>query len=161
MCEAMKRLLESGPKPEPVPASPIQRVRPVPRAIPPTLPVPVPPPPPRVRKASASFVGPRPHTIALVATSTDPAHRGESTRSVVDVDRFTIGRSPKTTNFVLRDPAVSRQHAILERTAEGYVIVDMASRNGVLVNGARVTRSVLRPGDVVAIGPFSIVVERA
>ncbi len=79
---------------------------------------------------------------------------------VIDRDRFVIGRSPKNTSMVLRDPAVSRQHAIIERTGEGFVVVDMASRNGVLLNGTRVTRAVLRPGDVIAIGPFSIAVER-
>lgn len=145
--EAMKRMLESGPQPAP-------RTMP---SLPPTRP-PVLAPPPRQRKSSSSFVGPRP--LALVATSSDPSHRDEVLRMVIDRDRFVIGRSPKNTSMVLRDPAVSRQHAIIERTGEGFVVVDMASRNGVLLNGTRVTRAVLRPGDVIAIGPFSIAVER-
>jgi hypothetical protein len=154
LSEAMKRLIESGPRPEAT-----MRVQP---SRPPSLPLPakpivVPPPPQRPRKTT----GTRRAAIALVATSADPAHADEVVRSIVDADRFVIGRSPKQTNMVLRDPAVSRQHAIVERTAEGYVLVDIASRNGVLLNGARVTRAVLRPGDVIAIGPFSVVVERS
>ena len=43
----------------------------------------------------------------------------------------------------------------------GWVIVDMASTNGILVNGVRVTRASLRAGDVLEIGPFTIAVERA
>jgi len=50
---------------------------------------------------------------------------------------------------------------MIERTDQGFVIVDMASTNGVLVNGTRTTRAVIRPGDVIGVGPFAIVVERA
>lgn len=82
-------------------------------------------------------------------------------RSVVDRDRFVIGRRKREASFVVADPNVSRQHAMLERTREGWVILDMASTNGVFVNGSRVTRALLRVGDVVAIGPARIIVERA
>jgi pSer/pThr/pTyr-binding forkhead associated (FHA) protein len=61
----------------------------------------------------------------------------------------------------MRDPNVSRQQAMVERTPGGWVIVDMASTNGIVVNGVRVTRAPLRAGDVLEIGPFTIAVERA
>lgn len=69
-----------------------------------------------------------------------------------------IGRSPKEAQLVLRDPGVSRQHAMVEHNPKtgGLVIVDMASTNGVILNGQRVTRSPLRPGDRIEIGPFTI-----
>lgn len=82
-------------------------------------------------------------------------------RSVVDRDRFVIGRRKREAAFVVADPNVSRQHAMLERTREGWVILDMASTNGVFVNGTRVTRSLVRVGDIVVIGPARIIVERA
>jgi hypothetical protein len=83
---------------------------------------------------------------------------GKETR--IDRDAFVIGRSSRDANLVLRDPQVSRQHAIVERQGSAYVIADMASTNGVIVNGKRVSRVILRPGDVVNIGPFAIGVGR-
>lgn len=102
---------------------------------------PLPPPLPPVRTRIALHAGTR--------------------RAIVDRDRFVIGRSAKQAHFVVADPNVSRQHAILERTPQGWIVVDMASTNGVILNGARVTRAALRPGDVLEIGPTRIAVERA
>ena len=82
-------------------------------------------------------------------------------RVVVDRDRFVLGRSARDAHFPLRDGGVSRQHAIVERVPGGWVIVDMASTNGIHVNGVRVTRAPIRAGDVLDIGPFTIAVERA
>jgi pSer/pThr/pTyr-binding forkhead associated (FHA) protein len=88
------------------------------------------------------------------------ALRVDGARTLVDRDAFVLGRSADA-NLVLRDASVSRQHAIIERVGTVWVIVDMASTNGVVVNGTRVARAVLRPGDVIRIGPFAVHVERA
>lgn len=50
---------------------------------------------------------------------------------------------------------------MIERGPDGWMVVDMASTNGVQLNGARVTRAPIRIGDVIGIGPFTIRVERA
>jgi pSer/pThr/pTyr-binding forkhead associated (FHA) protein len=50
---------------------------------------------------------------------------------------------------------------MIERVGTAWVIVDMASTNGAVVNGNRVARAVLLPGDVIRIGPFAVHVERA
>jgi hypothetical protein len=151
--EAMKRLLADeglkvAPKAPPPLAPPSKRPL---LARPPPL---VPPPPPS-RRATGSFVGQKAAVGELLAL-----RLGEQ-RVVVDRDRFVLGRSARDAHFALRDGNVSRQHAIVERTPTGWVIVDMASTNGVLVNGVRVTRAPLREGDVLEIGPFTIAVERA
>lgn len=91
-------------------------------------------------------------TIALVCG-------GE--RAVVDRERVVIGRSAKEAQLVLRHQAVSRQHAIVERLGAVFWLVDMASTNGVVVNGKKATRAIIGPGDVLTIGPFTIAVERA
>jgi hypothetical protein len=154
--EAMKRLLvETGtglPQTSPVTAPP-----PPPRrrtTAPPAAP-PVRLPPPPVRRPTGSFVGPKPAGVELIAL------RLGQERTIVDRDRFLIGRGAKHAQLVVPDPNVSRQHAILERTPRGWVVVDMASTNGVYLNGARVTRAAVRAGDVIEIGPARIVVERA
>jgi two-component system, cell cycle response regulator len=52
---------------------------------------------------------------------------------------------------------VSRQHAALERAADGTVqIFDLGSRNGTFVNGERVSRSRLQDGDKIQIGDTTI-----
>jgi hypothetical protein len=146
--EAMKRLLHERALQQQAP-----RALPAPpgSASPSRLPPP-PPPPPR-KRPTGSFVGPRPEGIAL---------RVGDDRFVVDRDRFVIGRAARDANLVVRDAGVSRQHAILERVeGEGWVVVDMASTNGVVLNGSPVTRARVRPGDVIVIGPAQIRVERA
>ena len=82
-------------------------------------------------------------------------------RVVVDRARVVIGRSAKEAQLVLRHNAVSRQHAIVERLGAVFWLVDMASMNGVIVNGRKATRAIIGPGDVLTIGPFTIAVERA
>jgi len=116
--------------------------------------LPPPPPPPRSRRATGSFVGEKAAVAGAIAL-----RLGEQ-RLVVDRDRFVLGRSAREAHFPLRDPNVSRQHAIIERTPGGWVIVDMASTNGIHLNGVRVTRAPIRAGDQLEIGPFMIAVER-
>ncbi|MDQ4145670.1 MAG: FHA domain-containing protein [Actinomycetota bacterium] len=65
----------------------------------------------------------------------------------------TIGRDQAT--IVLREPAVSRRHARLERKGEAWSIRDEKSTNGTFVNGRRLAdgeSAALRPGDLVAVG---------
>jgi DNA-binding CsgD family transcriptional regulator len=59
----------------------------------------------------------------------------------------------------LKGGLVSRHHARLSFDASGLTIEDLQSRNGVTVNGARITRSaMLGHGDVIGIGLRSILV---
>ena len=70
-----------------------------------------------------------------------------------------LGRSPGCDVPLLSDPLVSRRHALLTSTAEGYEIIDLGSANGTLLNGAPLegpTR--LLDGDVVALGHYVITV---
>ncbi len=62
-----------------------------------------------------------------------------------------IGRSPKN-QISLPFAEVSRHHANVVFTPDGYKIVDLNSGNGILVNGKRVTDYVLVDGDVIQIG---------
>ncbi len=65
--------------------------------------------------------------------------------------RMTIGRDQGCT-VELPDDFLSRTHAILDLTDEGYRITDCESRNGTFVNDQRVTTHLLSPGDQVRIG---------
>jgi adenylate cyclase len=78
---------------------------------------------------------------------------GERTLSLQDGNTWRIGRHEQS-DLVLVDDLVSRKHAIVQRTEHGdYYLIDLGSRNGSYLNGARVTvPRILNHGDVVAIG---------
>lgn len=66
--------------------------------------------------------------------------------------RVLIGRAPGC-QFVLADVSVSRTHAELRRSGDNWLLSDLGSMNGTLVNGYRIfapTR--VRPGDEIAFG---------
>jgi pSer/pThr/pTyr-binding forkhead associated (FHA) protein len=72
-----------------------------------------------------------------------------------------IGRNPAA-DVVLDDASVSRRHALITRRGEQIVILDDRSRNGVHVNGKRVSESPLADGDVIACGHVTLrFIERA
>ncbi len=62
-----------------------------------------------------------------------------------------LGRDPGC-DIVLNDTKCSRRHAVVEDTPEGLVIRDSGSANGVYVNGRRVDRSFVKPGDTIRLG---------
>ena len=55
---------------------------------------------------------------------------------------------------------VSRHHAQLISSPEGSVLEDLNSTNGVYLNGKRVRRHKLSPGDVIKIGTHELVYSR-
>lgn len=70
-------------------------------------------------------------------------------------DVTTIGRG--SGNIIqTKDREASRQHCRIEKTPDGYRLVDNRSRNGTFLNGARVDVQMLKPGDEIRIGEFRI-----
>lgn len=66
-----------------------------------------------------------------------------------------IGRAP-TNDLELADPAISGEHCRVKPEDGGYVIYDVESTNGTLVNGVPIDRHVLKPGDVISLGQVGI-----
>ncbi len=66
-----------------------------------------------------------------------------------------LGRS-RQCDVVINDPNVSRRHAEVRREADGYVVVDLESTNGILVNGRGVKRVALADGDRLQLGTTSL-----
>ena len=70
----------------------------------------------------------------------------------------TIGRDPDCT-VRLDTVQVSRLHAEVTAVAGGHAVCDLASKNGVFLNGERVERASLGSGDVLRVGDWLAVVE--
>ena len=69
-----------------------------------------------------------------------------------------IGRSPE--NMVqLEGSEISKHHAAIRNTPAGWVIEDLGSRNGVLVNETRVPRAIIKHGDKILIGSEEFIFE--
>jgi hypothetical protein len=76
---------------------------------------------------------------------------GAGKRRVLTPPRVVIGRS-RECDVVLDDPNVSRQHAELRADAGRWLVRDLGSTNGVLVNGRAVERAALEAGDEITVG---------
>lgn len=70
-------------------------------------------------------------------------------------ERLVIGRL-KACDICLQDKNASREHAVVEREGSGWVLQDLGSTNGTLVNDEPVSRVRLRDGDVITIGVSEI-----
>ena len=77
-------------------------------------------------------------------------HEVELSGSVV-----VLGRDPGC-DLVLNDTKCSRRHAVVEEGPEGVVVRDTESANGTHVNGRRVERALLTPGDVIRLGEVQL-----
>lgn len=72
-------------------------------------------------------------------------------RFVLGDDIVTIGRAPECV-IMLEDPNVSRNHAEIRPSGEGFVLADVGSTNGSKINGIRVSERVLNDGDELTFG---------
>jgi two-component system, NtrC family, response regulator HydG len=78
-------------------------------------------------------------------------------RSVAVTGSVTIGRDDQNT-LAIADPALSRRHCVVEPGGTRLVLRDLDSRNGVFVNGSRVTEQPLADGDQIRIGDSVLLV---
>ena len=76
---------------------------------------------------------------------------------VLALGSTTVGRHPESDIF-LDDITVSRHHCRFVADVSSLEVEDSGSTNGTYVNGDRVDRAALRPGDEVLIGRFHLIV---
>lgn len=69
--------------------------------------------------------------------------------------RITLGRR-KYSDILLDNPAVSGDHALIERIGRDVYLEDRASTNGTKLNGKPVRRQMLRFGDEIGIAPYAL-----
>jgi pSer/pThr/pTyr-binding forkhead associated (FHA) protein len=66
-----------------------------------------------------------------------------------------LGRGPDVT-IAFADDSMSRQHAALDLTGEGFRIRDLGSTNGIEVNGSAVNSADLKHGDKISLGTHTL-----
>ncbi len=69
---------------------------------------------------------------------------------------LTIGRRKKN-NLVIEDRAVSGHHAKIDSVGDGFVLLDLQSKNGSFVNEQLINSHWLKDGDTINIGEHSLV----
>jgi hypothetical protein len=84
-------------------------------------------------------------------------------RIALSDERIKLGKAPAPEAGarieVLEDQYMSREHMVIERRGEGWILRDVGSRNGTAVNDTRVDEHLLRPGDVIRAGHLALRVE--
>ena len=78
------------------------------------------------------------------------------TRYALVGEKMSVGRVPDN-DIQLDDFTVSRQHAVLVRESNDWLLRDLGSLNGTYVNNERVEEAVVRHGDAIQIGRFRLV----
>ena len=73
----------------------------------------------------------------------------------LEQDRTSLGRAPECEIF-LDDVTVSRRHAVVTRSDDGFSLHDEGSLNGTYVNRRRVESAKLEDGDEVQIGKYKL-----
>ena len=63
-----------------------------------------------------------------------------------------IGKAPGLNDVVLDEDTVSRQHCEIARDGRGWLLRDLGSTNGTLLDGAEIREAYLRPGSLVTVG---------
>ena len=143
--------MSGGYAPPPMPPSMQQPPMPPSMQQPPPPPPPAyggmqqPPPPAPMPAAPPPAQGPAPGTGAGSPTLA-AFYAGQ--RFVVNKDRFIIGRGKQSSDLTIKDPNVSRQHAMVEFLNGQYYMVDMGSTNGVEYNSQRIARKAIAEGDL-------------
>ena len=88
---------------------------------------------------------------ALLVTSGE--RKGQSL--AFEGDLLRIGKNPDN-DLVLEDTTVSREHCQIVRDPKGYLVRDLGSTNGTLLDGAEVREGYLRPGSLITVGRIEL-----
>ena len=80
----------------------------------------------------------------LVVLGKGPGGAGDHTQEL-DQPAVFVGRDPQST-LVLDHPSVAAEHFRVQREEDGWLLLDLGSERGTLVDGARVDRAWLKPG---------------
>src|ERR1051325_7307045 len=82
-------------------------------------------------------------------------------RETVIQDIVKVGKDAKS-HLRVDDELASRMHAVIEvASSDDITLIDLGNEPGTLVNGARINKCKIRPGDEIRVGSTRIALERA
>src|SRR6185436_19720395 len=82
-------------------------------------------------------------------------------RESVTQDIVKVGKDPKS-HLRVDDELASRMHAVIEvASPDDITLIDLGNEPGTIVNGARINKCKIQPGDQIQIGSTLIMLERA
>ena len=83
--------------------------------------------------------------------------RGQNTGQKITIppDGLKIGRSEG--NYLIPESVVSRKHCWIHQSGGSYILEDLNTTNGTIVNGKKVTTALLKAGDSIAIGNTELI----
>ncbi|TAN34158.1 FHA domain-containing protein, partial [Patescibacteria group bacterium] len=124
-----------------------------------------PPSPPKSQRTQVYTPGQHTNTGSISSSSTTSPSIKPGTahlkviRGATDNTKFPLGKETTigrahTNHIVLKEARISRQHAIIRQAGKEFVMEDLQSSNGVVINGERVKEHVLSDGDQIQIGDF-------
>ncbi len=89
-----------------------------------------------------------------IMNGTDEGRRFELSEDAAEI---TIGRSPDC-DITLNDQNTSRRHCLIKRNWHGFTAQDLASKNGVLLNGKQIDGApMLKDGDELQVGGVKLI----
>ena len=71
-------------------------------------------------------------------------------------DEMTFGRGEEC-EAIIPHTSISREHARIKKVKQGYVLLDLQSKNGIYINGKKVSENLLRDGMNVRIGDVEFI----
>lgn len=80
-------------------------------------------------------------------------------RYVITENETFIGRDAKKCQIILTDPEVSSVHTVVRKNGSMVLLEDLNSSNGTILNGQRINRSAVMPGDEFVIGSTSFTLQ--
>lgn len=87
----------------------------------------------------------------------------DGSTKIVDLSTITlpavIGRDSELAKIVVPDGQVSRAHCVVNRDDGNFLIEDLGSRNGTLLNDKKIAKCPLRHGDLIKVGGTKVRVE--
>jgi transcriptional regulator with GAF, ATPase, and Fis domain len=104
----------------------------------------------RTEHAGGKRVLELPRCALVLLSGTD---RGRE--STIDAELFRIGKSDDN-DLVLPDETVSRHHCEIVRESKGYLLRDLGSTNGTLLDGAEIKEAYLKPGAIITVGKVEL-----
>lgn len=106
-----------------------------------------------VSKAAVQYLG---KATKIIVSRLTLFKDGRETSFPLTRDTQTLGRH-RNNDVMIIDPKVSSFHARIDRTQEGFTVIDLKSRNGTYLNGKKVEQARLKAGDELRVGTARLV----